>query len=82
MSDYAKQHLRFLHRITTRHHLYVSLSRSQVTDLAVLIARMQKNADQVEKHILQSEKLLTVVRHPTEFLISFITYMHVFEIII
>lgn len=36
--------------------------RSQANDLAVLISRMQKNADQVEKNILQSEELLAVVR--------------------
>ncbi|KAK2833848.1 hypothetical protein Q5P01_017737 [Channa striata] len=38
----------------------VKLSKVQANDLAVLIARMQKNADQVEKNILQSEKLLAV----------------------
>ncbi|XP_054464216.1 envoplakin [Anoplopoma fimbria] len=38
----------------------VKISKSQATDLAVVIARMQKNADQVEKNILSSEGLLTV----------------------
>uniref|UniRef100_A0A7N6BLL2 Desmoplakin SH3 domain-containing protein n=1 Tax=Anabas testudineus TaxID=64144 RepID=A0A7N6BLL2_ANATE len=38
----------------------VKLSKTQVSDLAVLIARMQKNADQVEKNILQTEKQLIV----------------------
>ncbi|KAK2894186.1 envoplakin [Channa argus] len=38
----------------------VKLSKVQANDLAVLIARMQKKADQVEKNILQSEKLLAV----------------------
>ncbi|KAM8845109.1 envoplakin-like [Spinachia spinachia] len=38
----------------------VKISKSQATDLAVVVARMQKNADQVEKNILQSEKLLAV----------------------
>ncbi|XP_072225362.1 envoplakin [Leuresthes tenuis] len=38
----------------------VKLSRSQANDLAVLIARMQKNADQVEKNILQAEHLLNL----------------------
>uniref|UniRef100_A0A3Q3Q438 Uncharacterized protein n=1 Tax=Monopterus albus TaxID=43700 RepID=A0A3Q3Q438_MONAL len=33
---------------------------SQAGDLAALIARMQKNADQVEKNILRSEEVLTV----------------------
>ncbi|XP_045899515.1 envoplakin isoform X2 [Micropterus dolomieu] len=33
---------------------------SQATDLAVLISRMQKNADQVEKNILRSEELLAL----------------------
>ncbi|XP_042249882.1 envoplakin [Thunnus maccoyii] len=34
------------------------ISKSQATDLAVVIARMQKNADQVERNILQCEELL------------------------
>ncbi|KAL6103378.1 evpl [Pungitius sinensis] len=38
----------------------IKISKSQATDLAVVVARMQKNADQVEKNILQSEKLLAV----------------------
>ncbi|XP_077940723.1 envoplakin b [Gasterosteus aculeatus] len=38
----------------------VKISKSQATDLAVVVARMQNNADQVEKNILQSEKLLAV----------------------
>ncbi|XP_054616002.1 envoplakin-like [Dunckerocampus dactyliophorus] len=38
----------------------VKISRTQATDLASLIARMQKNADRVEKNILQAEDLLTV----------------------
>ncbi|TKS91521.1 Envoplakin 210 kDa cornified envelope precursor protein p210 [Collichthys lucidus] len=38
----------------------VKISKSQANDLAVLISRMQKNADQVEKNILQSEELLAV----------------------
>nr|XP_046271944.1 envoplakin-like [Scatophagus argus] len=38
----------------------VKISKSQVTDLAVLISRMQKNADQVEKNILQTEELLAL----------------------
>ncbi|XP_037331273.2 envoplakin [Pungitius pungitius] len=38
----------------------MKISKSQATDLAVVVARMQKNADQVEKNILQSEKLLAV----------------------
>uniref|UniRef100_A0A3B4ZBM4 Envoplakin-like n=1 Tax=Stegastes partitus TaxID=144197 RepID=A0A3B4ZBM4_9TELE len=43
------------------HRLSVFLkSRSQANDLAVVIARMQKYADQVEKNILQSEKSLAV----------------------
>lgn len=38
--------------------------RTQANDLAVLISRMQTNADQVEKNILQSEQLLAVVGGP------------------
>ncbi|XP_078126602.1 envoplakin-like [Sander vitreus] len=34
------------------------ISKSQATDLAVVIARMQKSADQVEKNILATEDLL------------------------
>lgn len=36
--------------------------RSQASDLAVVISRMQKNADQVEKNILAAEEHLNVVR--------------------
>ncbi|KAM6967033.1 envoplakin [Tautogolabrus adspersus] len=36
----------------------VKLSKSQANELAVVIARMQKNADQVEKDILRAEELL------------------------
>ncbi|KAF6722971.1 Envoplakin [Oryzias melastigma] len=36
------------------------ISRSQATDLAAVIARMQKNADQVEKNVLRVEDLLAV----------------------
>ncbi|XP_035510377.1 envoplakin [Morone saxatilis] len=38
----------------------VKISKSQANDLAVLISRMQKNADQVEKNILRAEELLAV----------------------
>ncbi|XP_049601866.1 envoplakin [Syngnathus scovelli] len=38
----------------------VKFSKSQATDLAVVIARMQKKADQVEKDILSAENLLAV----------------------
>ncbi|XP_022046354.2 envoplakin [Acanthochromis polyacanthus] len=38
----------------------VKISKVQANDLAAVIARMQKNADQVEKDILQSEKLMAV----------------------
>ncbi|XP_061702969.1 envoplakin [Syngnathoides biaculeatus] len=38
----------------------VKISRSQANDLAQLIARMQKNADRVEKDILSAEELLVV----------------------
>lgn len=48
------------------HHLSLFLPRTQAQELAVLISRMQKNADQVEKNILQAEKLLAVVRSPDE----------------
>ncbi|KAJ8283836.1 hypothetical protein COCON_G00026860 [Conger conger] len=36
------------------------ISKSQVNDLALLIARMQKNADVVEKDVLRAEELLAV----------------------
>lgn len=36
--------------------------RNQASSLALLIAQMQSNADQVEKDILRSEELLAVVR--------------------
>ncbi|KAM9779788.1 envoplakin-like [Neosynchiropus ocellatus] len=38
----------------------VKLSRSQASDLAVLVARMQANADQVEKNVLRAEEVLAV----------------------
>ncbi|XP_029294129.1 LOW QUALITY PROTEIN: envoplakin-like [Cottoperca gobio] len=38
----------------------VKISKVQANDLAVVVSRMQKNADQVEKSILASEDLLTV----------------------
>lgn len=38
--------------------------RTQASELAQLIARMQQNADQVEKNILRTEKQLVVVRRP------------------
>ncbi|RVE69125.1 hypothetical protein OJAV_G00074690 [Oryzias javanicus] len=38
----------------------VKISRSQANDLAAVIARMQKNADQVEKNVLRVEDLLAV----------------------
>ncbi|GAA6215524.1 envoplakin-like [Lates japonicus] len=38
----------------------VKISKSQANDLAVVIARMQSNADQVEKNILRAEELLAV----------------------
>eukprot|EP00064_Thunnus_orientalis_P023704 superscaffoldBa00009240_g23958 len=36
------------------------LNKSQASSLALLIAQMQKNADQVEKDILRAEELLAV----------------------
>ncbi|KAJ8363564.1 hypothetical protein SKAU_G00123950 [Synaphobranchus kaupii] len=36
------------------------ISKTQVNDLALLIARMQKNADQVEKDVLRAEEMLAV----------------------
>ncbi|KAM9346768.1 envoplakin [Symphorus nematophorus] len=38
----------------------VKITKSQANDLAIVISRMQGNADQVEKNILQSEELLAV----------------------
>ncbi|CAN9505785.1 unnamed protein product [Ophioblennius macclurei] len=37
---------------------YVNMSKTQAKDLSLVIARMQKNADQVEKNILRTEQLL------------------------
>lgn len=46
--------------------------RSQVNDLTLLIARMQKNADVVEKDVLRAEDLLVVVSsHLSPFLSVF-----------
>lgn len=39
---------------------FVKLNKTQAQELAMLVSRMQKNADQVEKNILRSEKLLAV----------------------
>lgn len=41
---------------------FSSPCRNQASSLALLIAQMQKNADQVEKDILRSEEMLAVVR--------------------
>ncbi|KAM4635679.1 envoplakin [Polymixia lowei] len=38
----------------------VKISKTQATDLALVIARMQKRADQVEKNILRTEELLAL----------------------
>ncbi|KAM9745605.1 envoplakin [Menidia menidia] len=38
----------------------VKLTRTQATDLAVLISRMQQNADQVEKNVLEADRLLAL----------------------
>lgn len=43
---------------------FVFSLRTQANDLALLISRMQSNADQVEKNILQSEELLALVGTP------------------
>lgn len=40
------------------------LFRTQANELALLISRMQLNADQVEKNILQSEERLALVGTP------------------
>ncbi|XP_029945578.1 envoplakin-like [Salarias fasciatus] len=37
---------------------YVNMSKTQAKDLSLVIARMQSNADQVEKNILRTEQLL------------------------
>uniref|UniRef100_A0A4W6BNQ2 Envoplakin b n=1 Tax=Lates calcarifer TaxID=8187 RepID=A0A4W6BNQ2_LATCA len=52
----------YFHDIIFNHHLFyvMFLLRSQANDLAVVIARMQSNADQVEKNILRAEELLAV----------------------
>ncbi|KAM3863826.1 envoplakin [Diretmus argenteus] len=44
----------------TKEYSPVKISKSQAADLALLISRMQNNADQVEKNILQAEGLLTL----------------------
>lgn len=56
-----KKHLELLQRIMSFCAVSVFLPRSQANDLAVLVSRMQKNADKVEKNILQSEELLDEV---------------------
>lgn len=38
--------------------------RTQATDLALVIVRMQKNADKVETNVQRSEELLASVRSP------------------
>ncbi|XP_041735464.1 envoplakin-like [Coregonus clupeaformis] len=38
----------------------VKVAQSQANDVAVLVARMQSNADQVEKNVLRSEELMAV----------------------
>lgn len=38
----------------------VKVAQSQGNDVAVLVARMQRNADQVEKNVLRSEELMAV----------------------
>lgn len=43
------------------HLLCCSLSRSSTNELAVLISRMQTNADQVEKDILETQSRLKQV---------------------
>lgn len=46
-------------------------SKSQVTKLAFVIARMQKNADQVEKDVLRSEQLMNLDNKNKEKELSF-----------
>ncbi|XP_041812283.1 envoplakin-like [Chelmon rostratus] len=41
----------------------VKITKSQANDLAIVISRMQKNADQMEKTILQSEEQLALDTH-------------------
>lgn len=43
-----------------REYTSVKMSKGQATDLATLVVRLQRNADQVEKNILRSEELLAV----------------------
>ncbi|KAM9843794.1 envoplakin [Aulostomus maculatus] len=45
--------------LKTTEYSPVKISKSQASDLAVLISRMQKSADQVEKNILRAEELLS-----------------------
>lgn len=56
-----KKHLELLQTIMPFCAVSVFFPRSQANDLAVLVSRMQKNADKVEKNILQSEELLDEV---------------------
>lgn len=73
-NDKCSMFLRLLHlggMCTGRKHCVDSLTcadcdlcfplRTQANDLALLIARMQSSADQVEKNILQAEELLALV---------------------
>ncbi|KAG7216188.1 hypothetical protein INR49_029037 [Caranx melampygus] len=42
-----------------REYTSIKMSKGQATELATLIVRLQRNADQVEKNILRSEELLS-----------------------
>lgn len=47
---------------TCSKHVCMFPHRTQVSELAQVISRMQKNADQVEKNVLRAEELLELVR--------------------
>lgn len=51
-----------VHRFCSNISSFLLCYRDQVSELTFLIARMQRNADQVEKNILRAEDLLAVVR--------------------
>lgn len=57
--------------------LWVPLCRQEAAELAEVIKRMQKNADQVEKNILQAEEMLRVVRKQPSLKLQIVHRFHI-----
>lgn len=58
--------------------ILLAISRATANELALLISRMQKNADQVEKNILETHQKLKQVRiwtlySPFTIMVKFVT---------